>query len=197
MPHFPPAPHGRIVATSVLCVPILLGLALVGPLVGGCPAAAQSLAPATLDSPARPLVVSREIAAPVNQTWADWTTAPGIESFLAPKAIVEARPGGRYEVHFLPDAPAGERGSEGTHVLALQQERMLSVTWALPPYMPELRAHLTPLTVHFEPLDPMHSRLTIVHGGWGQGAAWDKARDYFEGTWPQVLEAQARKYDAP
>ncbi|MEN0654103.1 MULTISPECIES: SRPBCC family protein [Hyphobacterium] len=123
---------------------------------------------------------------PVAEAWEMWTTEEGL-SFFAPAALIEPEPGGRYEIWFLPDAPEGMRGSEGTHILAMQDQRLLSITWALPPYMEEVRPHLTHLTIRFEPLNEAQTRVTIRHDGWGEGEAWDAAFAYFEPNWPAIL----------
>jgi len=134
-----------------------------------------------------PITASIEIDAPVSEAWAMWTTEEGL-SFFAPGSLIELEPGGRYEVYFALDAPEGQRGSEGTHILGLQNERMLTITWALPPYMADVRPHLTSLTLTFEPLSETRTRVTILHSGWGWGGQWDGARDYFVGNWPAVLD---------
>lgn len=148
-----------------------------------CPAAvasAQAAAPG-------PITATIEIDAPVSDAWELWTTQDGL-SFFAPAARIELEPGGVYEVYFLPDAPAGQRGSEGTHVLGFQDERMLTITWALPPYMPEVRPHLTTITILFEEMDENRTRVTLTHSGWGWGGEWDTARAYFVTNWPAVLD---------
>ena len=133
-----------------------------------------------------PITASIEIEASVSEAWQMWTTEEGL-SFFAPGSLIELEPGGRYEVYFALDAPVGQRGSEGTHVLGLQPERMLTITWGLPPYMSEVRPHLTSITLTFEPLSEMRTRVTLVHSGWGWDGQWDDARDYFVGNWPAVL----------
>lgn len=158
------------------------------------PAASADPGIVTEEGPMRRVIASATIDAPLKEAWADWATQEGVESFFAPAARIDLRPGGPYEVYFLPNAEPGQRGSEGTSVLGYQTERMLSVTWALPPYMPEVRPHLTPLTIHFEAQGPEQTTVTVVHGGWGTGKAWDEAYDYFASTWPQVLAAQSQKY---
>lgn len=134
----------------------------------------------------RIIVSSVEVAASPAEVWRLWTTEEGL-SFFAPAADIDLRPGGTYEVYFLPDAPAGMRGSEGTTVLGFQENRMLTVTWALPPYMPEVRPHLTPLTVELEPVNETTTRVTLTHSGWGVGGEWDDAYAYFQENWPAVL----------
>src|SRR5690606_3366413 len=84
-----------------------------------------------------------EIEAPVEAVFAAWGTAEGLRWFG--EAVVEPEVGGAYEVHFLPDAPAGERGSEGGRILAYEANELLSVQWSMPPFMPVIRRHQTTL----------------------------------------------------
>lgn len=144
------------------------------------------LATASASATERAIEASAVIDRPVAEAWMMWTTEEGL-SFFAPAALVELEPGGRYEIWFLPDAPEGMRGSEGTHILAMQEERMLSITWALPPYMQEVRPHLTHLTIRFEPVGDNQTRVSIRHDGWGEGEAWDAAFAYFEPNWPAII----------
>ena len=137
----------------------------------------------------RPMVYSETtVGADVNTVWDDWTTAEGLESFFAPKAIVELEPGGAYEVWFLPDAPKGQRGADNGVVLGFQDKRMIQFTWAMPPYMPEIRPHMTVVQVWFVPVSETQTRVRLFHTGFGDGEIWDKGHDYFQDSWPQVLE---------
>jgi uncharacterized protein YndB with AHSA1/START domain len=122
-----------------------------------------------------------------DDAFTDWTTAEGIEAFFAKKAFIEAEPGGNYALWFAPDAPEGTRGSDHGKVLGLQPGRMLSVTWDMPPYMPEIRPHQTVLQILFEPVGEEKTRVRLFHTGFGEGEVWEKGHDYFETTWPTVL----------
>lgn len=145
-------------------------------------------APANATS--RIIVASVEVEATPAEIWEMWTTEDGL-SFFAPAARIDLRPGGDYEVYFLPDAPAGQRGSEGTTVLGFQENRMLTITWAMPPYMPEVRPHLTPLTIEIVPVSDTMTSVTLTHTGWGEGGEWDEAYAYFQQNWPLVLTAMS------
>lgn len=134
----------------------------------------------------RIIVTSIEVEAPPAEIWQLWTTEDGL-TFFAPDSQIDLRPGGIYEVYFALDAPVGQRGSEGTTVLGFQTNRMLTVTWALPPYMPDVRPHLTPLTIEIMPVSDTASRVTLTHSGWGEGGEWDEAYAYFQQNWPAVL----------
>lgn len=138
----------------------------------------------------RIIVASVEVEATPSEIWEMWTTEEGL-AFFAPASRIDLRPGGDYEVYFLPDAPEGQRGSEGTTVLGFQENRMLTITWAMPPYMPEVRPHLTPLTIEIMPVSDTLTSVTLTHTGWGEGGEWDEAYAYFQQNWPLVLTAMS------
>lgn len=138
----------------------------------------------------RIIVASIEVEASPETIWEMWTTEEGL-SFFAPGSSIDLRPGGTYEVYFALDAPIGQRGSEGTTILGFQENRMLTITWALPPYMPEVRPHLTPLTIEIVPISDTTTEVTITHTGWGEGGQWDAAYAYFQQNWPLVLTAMS------
>jgi len=138
----------------------------------------------------RPMVYAEEtVEAPIAEVWTDWTTAEGLKTFFAKEANIEARPGGAYELFFAPDAPEGSRGNDGGVVLGLEDGQMLNVTWAMPPYMPEIRPHQTVLQLRFTPVGDGRTRIRIYHTGFGDSAAWEEGRAYFAKTWPEVLNA--------
>lgn len=75
---------------------------------------------------------------------------------------------------------------------------MISFTWAMPPYMPEIRPHLTSVQIYFEPAGDNKTRVRLFHTGFGTSEAWENGHDYFEQTWPAVLENyRAYKEKAP
>lgn len=141
----------------------------------------------------RPMVYSEvTVNAEIETVWEDWTTADGLESHFAPKAIVDLKTGGAYEVWFMPDAPKGSRGAEDGVILGLQNEnssnaRMIQFTWKMPPYMPEINANMTVVQMWFIPQLDGETRVRLFHTGFGDTNAWDEARDYFGKTWPKVL----------
>ena len=136
----------------------------------------------------RPMIYADvTVDAPVSDVWDDWTTAAGVTSFFAKAADIEMKPGGAYRLYFAPSAPEGSRGNDMGEVLGWQTKRMLNVSWAMPPYMPEIRPHLTVLQLEFVELDKDTTQVRLFHTGFGQGEDWDKGRKYFEKTWPEVL----------
>lgn len=120
--------------------------------------------------------------------WQDWTSAKGLESFFTPKAIIDLRPGGAYEAWFLPDAAKGQRGAEDGIILGFQDGRMIHFTWAMPPYMPDIRPHMTTVQIFFDPVSDSQTRVRLYHTGFGDTPEWEKGQAYFEKVWPEVLK---------
>jgi len=102
---------------------------------------------ATKDKPGDPLdriiFKTAMVKAPLSDVWKAWTTTEGVKSFFAPEALVEAVPGGLFEIYFNKDAPAGSRGSEGCRVLSVEPMRSFAFDWNAPPSMPAVRAQRT------------------------------------------------------
>jgi len=140
----------------------------------------------------RPMVYSETtVTRTVDDVWQDWTSVDGLESHFAPKAVIDLRPGGAYEVWFLPDAPKGQRGAEDGVILGLQTDakdgtKMIQFTWKMPPYMPEINTHMTVVQMWFIP-ETDKTRIRLFHTGFGDTQNWREARDYFATTWPKVL----------
>ena len=127
------------------------------------------------------------VKAPVEAVWKAWTTSEGIVSFFGPEAIVEARPEGRFSVHFNPYAPPGSKGADDMRVLAVQENQMISFTWNAPPHLPQARAQRTFVTVRMHPASSSETHVRITHAGWGEGGEWDQAHAYFDRAWVAVL----------
>lgn len=139
----------------------------------------------------REIVVEETIDASATDIWKAWTTTEGIESWLAGKADIELSIGGKYEIYFDPDAPAGSRGSEDCRVLSYSPREMLSFSWNAPPSIPKLRdaGVKTWVVVNIEPTSDSQTKLTITHLGIKDGPDWDAYLAYFEAAWPNVAKA--------
>ena len=127
------------------------------------------------------------VEAPVGEVWDAWTTEQGVISFFAPAGNVELWVNGRYEILFNPDAEPGQRGAEGTRVLALQVNKMLAFTWNAPPHLEEVREQLTHVVIRLEEAAAGKTRVRLTHSGWGDGGEWDQAFDYFVRAWKDVV----------
>ncbi len=150
-------------------------------------ALALALAAPDLQAQERTLVKTATVKATVDEVWKAWTTTEGIQSFFAPEARVEARPGGPFEVYINPYARPGMKGADDMVFLALQEKRMLSFTWNAPPHLPEVRRQRTSVTVRMKPAGEGATEVRLVHSGWGDGGQWDQAFAYFDRAWGGVL----------
>lgn len=127
------------------------------------------------------------VEASVGEVWDAWTTEQGVTSFFAPAANVELWVNGRYEILFNPEAEPGQRGAEGTRVLAFQVNKMLAFTWNAPPYLGAVREQLTHVLIRLKEVAAGKTRVRLVHSGWGEGGEWDQAFVYFVRAWKEVV----------
>lgn len=137
---------------------------------------------------------SVEVAATLDEAWAAWTTREGVIGFFAPEAVIDARVGGAFHIHFDPTAPAGAKGADDMRYMALQPKRMLSFDWNAPPSLPNVRQQRTFVVVRFEALGERSTRVTLHHTGWGGGEEWDRAYAYFDRAWGGVLANLQKRF---
>ncbi len=127
------------------------------------------------------------VDAGVKDVWAAWTTEEGIRSFFAPGCKLDFKANGDYEIHFNPAGQPGERGAEGTKILAIQPEKMLAFTWNNPPSIPGIRWQYTTVVLRFKALSDNQTRVSLYQSGWGEGAEWDQAFAYFSKAWKDFV----------
>jgi uncharacterized protein YndB with AHSA1/START domain len=164
------------------------------------PAAAQSMltpgSPLDLSAPTAEKALSLKVTipAPIADVWKAWTTVDGLRSFFAPGAKVDYRTGGDYEIWFNPYSPAGGRGTDGMQILAMQEPRMLTFTWIAPPSQPAMRRQVTYVTVRLRSVDAKNTELSLLHGGWGEGPAWDAYYAGSEKMWQSTLQVLGHRF---
>jgi len=135
----------------------------------------------------RVLTTEFEVNAPIEKVWDAWTTPGGIKTFFAPDCKVELRVDGAYEIYLLPEAKPGERGGEGMRILGLEPMRRFAFTWGAPPTMPYVRGQRTMVILEFEKKDARRTLVRFTQLGWGEGASWDEAYEYFDHAWNEVV----------
>lgn len=160
------------------------------------PLAACALLPTVAAAAERAIEKQVEIAASLDDAWAAWTTREGIVSFFAPEAVIDARVGGDFHIHFDPTAAPGGKGADDMRFLALQPKRMLSFDWNAPPHLPQARTQRTFVIVRFEPIGERVTRVSLHHTGWGDGGEWDQAYTYFDRAWGFVLGNLKKRFDS-
>ena len=141
-------------------------------------------------------IIQKEAAIPVSlrEVWRAWTTQEGVCTFFAPAANVELAIGGRYEMLFDSDAPAGLRGSEDCKVLSFLPDRMLSFDWSAPPQYPAARKERTWVVVELTAGPLNTTRVELSHLGWAEGDEWDQVFQYFKRAWDTVLGRLAYRF---
>lgn len=123
----------------------------------------------------------------VQEVWTACTTEEGIRSFFAPGCKLELKVGGDFEIYFNPQGQPGERGAEGTKILAIQPEKMLSFTWNNPPNIPGIQWQYTTVVLRFKSVSDKETKVSLFQSGWGEGEEWDKGLEYFERAWKQFV----------
>jgi len=135
----------------------------------------------------RMLTTEFEVNAPIEKVWDAWTTPDGIKTFFAPACKVELRVYGAYEIYLSPEAKPGERGGEGMRILGLEPMRRFAFTWTAPPTIPDIRGQRTMVILEFEKKDARRTLVRFTQLGWGEGASWDEAYEYFDHAWNEVV----------
>ncbi|MBD3235673.1 MAG: hypothetical protein GF330_03105 [Candidatus Eisenbacteria bacterium] len=125
--------------------------------------------------------------APQSAVWRAWTTSAEAQTFFAPRARIDLRIGGRYEMLFLPDNPAGQRGAEGVRILSFLPEEMLSFEWNAPPQFPEIRTQKSWVVVQLAAVTEEDTQVRLTHLGWGVRPVWEEVYAYFDRAWDIVL----------
>jgi len=132
--------------------------------------------------------------APPAEVFGLWSTAEGIERFLAPGALVDGTVGGLYQVAFDPegDPDGAKHGTKGARLLHLVPGEALAAEWTFPPLGEKLNTAPFPawIEVRVEPAPgkPGRTRLHFAHYGFADDPDWKKAYDIFnDGNWPLVL----------
>lgn len=135
----------------------------------------------------RVLHAELELPAPASEVFRAWTTREGIVAFFAPDGQVDLRVDGTYDVWFNPSGAPGERGAEGMRILDVDPPRRFAFTWNAPPSIPAIRGKRTVVVVELNPKGPTATELRFTQLGWGEGADWDKAYDYFDRAWGAIV----------
>ena len=118
-----------------------------------------------------------------------FTTGPGLERWLAPKAEVEPRVGGRYELYWNPADPS-DNHTRGCVITVLVQDELVAFDWRGPAALAAGMNGdpLTHVAVSFIPI-AASTRVHLVHSGWPSNPEGQAARAWFEQAWRMAFEA--------
>lgn len=121
------------------------------------------------------------------EAWAAWTTAEGLESFLARSARVSLVEGGEYVIDRRGGGPGDLLHTRSPRILRIDAPRELSFEWVIP--LPEAAARdpMTIVTIRIEPVSPQRTRVRLEHTGWTSGEKKAEAFAYSQRAWKIVL----------
>lgn len=126
-----------------------------------------------------------------------FTDSALLATWLADRADVDPKIGGKYEIFWnSPPAPPN-RGTSGCKISLLVAEKLLAFDWIGPTMFDRPMNVADPAThvvVTFLPLKDGTTEVHLVHSGWGHSAEWDKPRIWFERAWNGALQALAAKF---
>ena len=126
----------------------------------------------------------------------DWTDQEMVNAFLGVTSRIEARPGGAYEIGFLPatSEEASDNATVGARILALDSTH-LAFEWRVPPWAeepvgsaPPTRVDLRVRAASEHPAAGQGAIVHLRHSGFGQGEAWDEVRAFFQWAWHDILQ---------
>lgn len=172
-----------------MLIPVLASLRVVQLLVA--PPALSRAGPDT----ARVIRYEFSVAAPVADVWKAVSTTEGLRTFFSSGASIELVTFGHFVHHFTEEAPSGKAALTGNLVLAVQPERLLTLTWDAPPEYPSVRAQRTFVEIRLAPDGAANTHVTFTESGFGNGAEWDGTYEYFRGGWTLVAAALQYRFD--
>jgi len=135
------------------------------------------------------IIITKEVDLPMERAYGLWSTSEGTQELFQTQTKIELTPFGKYEIYFIIDGKAGERGSETSKVLSYIPNEMISFTWNAPPNHPYVRNHpyQTQVIVRFYKLSETKTKVELYHHAWPEGEPWDAAFNYFTKAWEHVM----------
>ena len=122
-----------------------------------------------------------------------------LEKWLAVKADVEPRVGGKYELFWNPDEPEFD-STVGCRVTALEPGKLLAFEWKGPKQYSDFMNECEPLThvtVAFVPGEEAgkpRAEVHLVHTGWRGTAEWEEARQWFVRNWEGAFAELGKQF---
>ncbi len=187
---------GAAIRPSLAGATTSLALLLASTAAESATAAAKPVTAAAVPVTASERALHAEVIvnAPLQAVWQAWSTNEGVRSFMAPKANIDLRIGGAYEIFFN---PADDRMStKGMKVLAYIPGEMLAFEWCLPKdEFPQFKDSRGWVVVQLSPIGASQTRVRVTHLGWGQGAEWDRAYAHMERGWTELTQRLAARFE--
>lgn len=143
---------------------------------------------------------SAEIRAPLVDVWKAWTTVEGANSFFGNDARIEMKIGRPYEIDFIMEKPEGQRGTEGSKLLAFVPKRMIAFEWGIARHFVEVRKQANTLwnrtwvVVFFKAINEGQTEVTFYHMGLGVSDKWNEVYDFYDRGWDAILKRLVQSF---
>jgi len=142
---------------------------------------------------------SVRLACNAHQAFRMFTEDNLLAAWLADSAEVEPKVGGKFHLIWA-QTPDPNHGTQGCKITVYEPDRLLAFQWRGPDRFDDSMNKADPLThvtVSFHACEAAAGKscteVHLVHTGWGHGADWDKAREFFEHAWTGAFGALAEK----
>jgi uncharacterized protein YndB with AHSA1/START domain len=132
-----------------------------------------------------PIKLKVQLPLPAMAVWQMWTNPEQVVTWLAAKADIEPRHGGRFELFW--DETPEHNSTLGCTITAFEPYSELAFTWRGPEHLEALMpAGSTTVALRLTG-DHQASTLYLLHTGWGSGAEWAAAREWQVEAWQNAL----------
>jgi uncharacterized protein YndB with AHSA1/START domain len=131
------------------------------------------------------------------EAFRQFTDAELLSAWLADRADVEPKLGGKYEIFWTSPPAPPNRGTAGCRVTVFVPAKLLGFDWIGPTMFDDPMNAADPATrvsVSFVAQADGSTEVHLVHTGWGHSPEWDEARLWFERAWNGALTALAAKF---
>ena len=135
------------------------------------------------------------VDATADEVWQAWTQADKVLKWFAPEAYIEPRQGGAYELFWDPNNH-DSMSTKGCEITAFEPSRLLAFTWKGPDQFADVMNQPNRLTKVEVSLSERckKTRITVVHGGWGDGKERAEARAWHVKAWDMVIQSLKKYY---
>ncbi|MUK89819.1 SRPBCC domain-containing protein [Ornithinibacillus sp. L9] len=131
------------------------------------------------------------IQASIQLVWHAWTISERVSEWFAPKAEIDLRVGGAFELYFIPENTS-TMNTKGCKIIRVLHEKELQFTWKGPDQFTNImnqENELTIVHVNFHKIDQETTNVTINHSGFKEGNDWQEAMKWHQTAWTDVLSS--------
>lgn len=121
------------------------------------------------------------VTAPPAAVWTAWTTAEGLQSWLAPRADIDLRIDGLMRANYNPEGRLGDADTIENTILAFEPERLLSIRVAKAPDNFPFKSSVASMwtLIYFQSTGEGNTFLRIVGLGFGPDEDSQKMKAFF------------------